>query len=321
MNRIGMVSIAWLAPPVLYNPVPMEIPLPVPPALTSETLRPAIAGCAKARAWRVEPAGAGWRIHFGAAAAFRPEELPFVLDIAPAENGCAARATFRCLPWMRRSIARSVRLRAEGALARLAATTAEPSPAAVADRTDSPGAHDPSAAAAPAVGPAAAPPDRTGTPPAPDPASHPPARRAGFPLRSFSVFLSLVLSTCAGIAVFWAYGLALIDATPQQPPEYFGVPRLSELPFSVRFWSAWFVAFSMGYPLGFLIGLLCCAAEYLRAVAASLLPLLGVLAAWVAWMTFVPGLRLWALATAAVLPLACWAAYSLPWALRQEVDP
>ncbi len=72
----------------------MEIPLPVPPAPTVETLRPAIAGCAKACAWRVEPAGAGWRIRFGAGAAFRPEELPFVLDIAPAENGCAAWMTF-----------------------------------------------------------------------------------------------------------------------------------------------------------------------------------------------------------------------------------
>lgn len=147
----------------------------------------------------------------------------------------------------------------------------------------------------------------------------PAAPRPGFALRSFSVFLSLLLSSCAGILVAWGFGMALLAATTQPPPDYFGVAHLADLPFFTRFWAAWFFAFSMGYPLGLLSGLLCCAAEYLRPVADGLLPLLGTLAAWIAFMTFLPETFLASPLTALALPFVCWAAYSLPWGLRQEV--
>ncbi len=251
-------------------------------AWTAEACGPRVEALGREGRARVlpRPDGTGWTLRAGAPLALHPDLLPLRMDLVPAHADRPASASARF-----------------GGLPWMR----RPARAAARRRV-----HEWLASLAPADAP---------LPPAP-------ARplRPDFPLRSFSVFLSLLLSTCAGIFVMWLFGLSLLGAETGAPPDYFGITRLSELPLGDRIRIGWFMAFSMGYPLGFLSGLLCVLAEYVSSLGTALPWVFVALAGWLGFMAWAPGVRVPAVAAAVALPLLCWLAYGLPWALRQEVE-
>lgn len=131
-----------------------------------------------------------------------------------------------------------------------------------------------------------------------------------------SLTLSVVLGVLAGIFMMTLYGFMLIQFSPIELPEFFGVKYLRELDFSTKLLSATFVGMISGSFAGLLVSLLLLLSELIRFVGGMTLPLLMAVAVWLLICTFIPAVWPASLICGFLLPFAVYYAYSSVWRWR-----